>query len=582
MAKRLVIVGGVAAGASAAAKARRSNEEIEIVMFESGPYMSFANCGLPYYVGGEIARRESLFVADPRVFRQRFQVDVRLNTTVTDVDRDARQVQYRDTNGEEYRLGYDRLILATGTVSVKLPLPGIAASHIFECRTIPDADAISNMVMETLHQGSREKDADGISSAGKPRALVIGAGYIGLECAEQFLQRGLEVTVVEALDQIMSPLDKEMTLPVQHALEAAGARLILGDLVQAFDHSGNRSRAHLKSGGYEEFELAVVSVGVRPNVELAKKAGLKLGETGAIAVDQRQRTSDPEILAAGDNCEAVFIPTGTPVNIPLAGPANKQGRVAGQNGALDLAGVEETDRRRLQLKGVLGTSIVRVSGMVAAGTGLTEKFAQRLGANTAVAYNIGSSHAGYYPGAQSLIIKLVYEPEQGRLLGAQIVGAQGVDKRIDVLATAVFAGMTVEDIEQLDLGYAPPFGSAKDVVIVTGMTAANTWRGLSSSLTPQALFEEQQQQDASLPFLLDVRTRFEYKMGHLPEAVNIPLEQLRERLSEIPRDRRVVTQCNVGYRSYVAQQILKQNGFADVRNLSGGYSLATLFLNKSS
>ncbi len=581
MAKRLVIVGGVAAGASAAAKARRSNEEIEIVMFESGPYMSFANCGLPYYVGGEIARRESLFVADPRVFRQRFQVDVRLNATVSDVDRDARQVQYRDTNGEEYRLGYDRLILATGTVSVKLPLPGIAASHIFECRTIPDADAISSMVMETLHQGSREKDANGISSAGKPRALVIGAGYIGLECAEQFLRRGLEVTVVEALDQIMSPLDKEMTLPGQQALEAAGARLILGDLVQAFDHSGNRSRALLKSGGYEEFELAVMSVGVRPNVELAKKAGLKLGETGAIAVDQRQRTSDPEIFAAGDNCEAVFLPTGTRVNIPLAGPANKQGRVAGQNAALDLAGAGEKDRRRLELKGVLGTSIVRVSGMVAAGTGLTEKLAHRLGVNTAVAYNIGYSHAGYYPGAQSLLIKLVYEPDRGRLLGAQIVGAQGVDKRIDVLATAVYAGMTVEDIEQLDLGYAPPFGSAKDAAILTGMVAANTWRGLSSSLTPQALFEEQRQQDNSPPFLIDVRTRFEYKMGHLPESVNIPLEQLRERLSEIPRDRRVVTQCSVGYRSYVAQQILQQHGFSDVRNLSGGYSLAALLLSES-
>lgn len=580
MSKRLVIVGGVAAGASAAAKARRSNEEIEIVMFESGPYMSFANCGLPYYVGGEISKRESLFVADPRVFRRRFLVDVRLNTTVTDVDRAARQVQYQDPSGEMCSLGYDRLILATGTVPVKLPLPGIDASHIFECRTIPDADAISAMVTEALSLGPREKDADGISLTGRPRALVIGAGYIGLECAEQFLHRGLDVTVVEALDQIMSSLDKEMTLPVQQALEAAGARLILGDLVQGFDHSGNRSRALLKGGGFEGFELAVVGVGVRPRVELAKKAGLELGETGAIAVDHGQRTSDPEIFAAGDNCEAVFLPTGTRVNIPLAGPANKQGRVAGQNAALDLAGVGESDRCRLKLAGVLGTSIVRVSGMVAGGTGLTEKAARRLGVDAAVAYNIGSSHAGYYPGAQSLIIKLVYEPEQGRLLGAQVVGAQGVDKRIDVLATAVYAGMTVEDVEQLDLCYAPPFGSAKDAVILTGMVAANSLRGISPSLSPQALFEEQQQQSDNPPYLLDVRTHFEYKMGHLPDAVNIPLEQLRDRLSDIPRDRRIVTQCNVGYRSYVAQQILRQHGFSDVRNLSGGDSLAALLLSE--
>ncbi len=577
MPKRLVIVGGVAAGASAAAKARRSNEEIEVVMFESGPYMSFANCGLPYYVGGEIAKRGSLFVADPRVFQRRFRVDVRLGTTVTDVDRAARQVHYKKPSGEMLSLGYDRLILATGTVPFKLPLPGIDAPHIFECRTVPDADAIFAMVTEALSRGPREKAAAGIPPAEKPRALVIGAGFIGLECAEQFMNRGMEVTVVEALDQIMSPLDKEMTLPVQQALEAAGARLILGDLVHGFDHSGMRSRALLKSGGSEEFELAVVGVGVRPNVDLAKKAGVVLGKTGAIAVDHRQRTSDPEIYAAGDNCEAVFLPTGTRVNIPLAGPANKQGRVAGQNAALDLADVGESDLRRLKLLGVLGTSIVRVSGMVAAGTGLTEKAAHRLGKDVAVAYNIGSSHAEYYPGAQSLIIKLVYEPEQGRLLGAQVVGAQGVDKRIDVLATAVYGGMSVEDVEQLDLCYAPPFGSAKDAAVLTGMVASNTFRGISPSLTPHALFEEQL--GDSPPYLIDVRTRFEYKLGHLPDAVNIPLEQLREKMPEIPRERRIVMQCNVGYRSYVAQQILRQHGFSDVRNLSGGYNLAVLLLS---
>lgn len=574
MPKRLVIVGAVAAGASAAAKARRSNEEIEIVMFESGPYMSFANCGLPYYLGGEIAERRSLFVADPRNFKKRFRVDVRLETTVTGVDPAAREVTFRTEAGHEDRLSYDRLILGTGTVPFRLPLEGIDAPNIFECRTVPDVDAILASLRELQQPPQVPLETVSAGTGTKGRALVIGAGYIGLECAEQLLNRGLEVTVVEALDQIMGPLDHEMTLPALDALRAAGIRVLLSDLVEGFDHSGARSQALLKSGDKIEFDLAVVGVGVRPNVVLAKAAGLRLGESGAIAVDEFQRTSDPHIFAAGDNCEAEFLPTGGRVNIPLAGPANKQGRVAGQNAALDLRGKGETEEGRLHMRGVLGTSIVRVCGMVAGGTGLTEKAALRLDREVAVAYNIGSSHAGYYPGAQSLFLKLVYDPGDGRLLGAQAAGPDGVDKRIDILATAIYGGMTLVDLEQLDLCYAPPFGSAKDVVILTGMAAANTFRGTSPSLTPAALFEELMGERP--PFLLDVRTAFEFKMGHLPDAVNIPLETLRERLEEIPRDRSLVTQCSVGYRSYVAQQILLQHGFADVRNLSGGFSLAGL------
>ncbi len=573
MPKRLVIVGGVAAGASAAAKARRSNEEIEIVMFESGPYMSFANCGLPYYVGGEIAERRSLFVADPKSFRRRFRVDVRLESTVTDVNPKACEITFKTAGGNEDRLAYDRLILGTGTVPFRLPLEGIDAPNIFECRTVPDVDSILAS-LRGLQQPlpAKPETAPNGEAASKGKALIIGAGYIGLECAEQFLHRGLEVTVVEALDQIMSPLDNEMTLPALAALRAAGVRVLLSDLVGGFDHSGARSQALLKSGSKLEFDLAVVGVGVRPHVELAKAAGLELGETGAIAVDAHQRTSDPLIFAAGDNCESVFLPTDGKVNIPLAGPANKQGRVAGQNAALDLLGKEEASSGRLSLRGVLGTSIVRVCGMVAGGTGLTEKAARRLEREVAVAYNIGSSHAEYYPGAQSLFLKLVYDPGDGRLLGAQASGQDGVDKRLDILSTAIYGGMTLEDLEQLDLCYAPPFGSAKDVVILTGMAAANTFRGTSPAIAPTDLFEEQKGERP--PFLLDVRTGFEFKMGHLQNAVNIPLETLRERLGDIPRDRPLVTQCSVGYRSYVAQQILLQSGFADVRNLSGGFSLA--------
>jgi len=572
MPERLVIVGGVAAGASAAAKARRSNEEIEIMMFESGPYMSFANCGLPYYVGGEIDKRRSLFVADPKVFNRRFRVDIRLETTVTEVNPSAGEVTFRTVAGHEDRLSYDRLILGTGTVPFKLPIEGISAPNIFECRTVPDVDAILASLRELprTFQGQPGKSPD--EPVAKGKALVIGAGYIGLECAEQLLNRGLEVTVVEALGQILGPLDSEMTLPTLDALRAAGARVLLSDLVEGFDHSGNRSMALLKSGQKLEFDLAVVGVGVRPNVALAKSAGLELGETGAIAVDEHQRTSDPHIFAAGDNCEALFLPTGSRVNIPLAGPANKQGRVAGQNAALDLLGADEADAGRLRMRGVLGTSIVRVCGMVAGGTGLTEKAARRAGVDVAVAYNIGSSHAWYYPGAQSLLLKLVYAPDDGRLLGAQVSGPDGVDKRLDILATAVYGRMTVEDLEQLDLCYAPPFGSAKDAVNLTGMVAANTHRGISPSITPQALFEEQKGERP--PFLIDVRTAFEFKIERLEGALNIPLEVLRERLDEIPQDRPLVTQCNVGYRSYMAQQILRQLGFEDVRNLAGGFSLA--------
>lgn len=562
MRKRLVIVGGVAAGASAAAKARRANEDIDIVMFESGPYMSFANCGLPYYIGGEISNRKHLFVVNPHTFTSRYRVDVRLNSTVTEVLPASREVIFTGPDGDEGKMTYDRLILATGTMPVRLPLPGIDAPNIFECRTIPDVDAIIQNI-DRIIPGEQ-----GI------RALIIGAGFIGLECAEQLMRRGIKVTIVEALDQIMSPFDKEMTFFLQHALEKEGAEVILNDLVTGFETSNGNSVASLKSERKLDFDLALVGVGVRPRIELAKAAGVVLGETGAIAVDAQQRTSDECIFAAGDNCESVFLPTGTKVNIPLAGPANKQGRVAGQNAALDLLEMAADNSARLKLPGVLGTSIVRACGIVVGGTGLTEKAAKKVGTDVRVAYNIGSDHAGYYPGATSIQVKLVYSPEDGRLLGAQAVGRNGIDKRIDICATAISAGMSIEDLEQLDLCYAPPFGSAKDVIILSGMVAANTFRDISPSITPEVLFEELRGEGP--PFLVDVRTAREYKLGHLPTAKNIPLEELRDRLQEVPKDRPVVTQCNVGYRSYVAQQILRHHGYTQVRNLSGGYALAGL------
>ncbi|UCG14004.1 MAG: FAD-dependent oxidoreductase [Deltaproteobacteria bacterium] len=579
MAERIVIVGGVAGGASAAAKARRMSEDVEIVMFERGPYMSFANCGLPYYVGGEITRRDALFVTAPETFERWFGVDVRLSTKVTDISPSARKVTFVGPGGKPDTLSYDRLILATGTVPIVPPIQGIDGPNMFFCRTVPDVDAIMKRLDETLPremEGKREIEGGRLLSGEDTGvcALVIGGGYIGLECAEQLLRRGVKVTVVELMDQLMGPYDREVTRPVQGALERAGATVILNDAVVGVETVGDRSSATLKGGRKIPFDLSILGTGVRPNVELAKNAGLVLGKTGAIAVDERQRTSDPAIFAAGDNCESILLPTGDSVNIPLAGPANKHGRVAGNNAALDLMGAGYADPRRLKMGGVLGTSIVRVCGVVVGGTGLTEKAAKQAGIDIEITYVIGLNHAGYYPDAKLMGIKLMYSPESGRLLGAQAVGRDGVDKRLDVLATAIQGGMTVEDLEQLDLCYAPPFGAAKDIAIMAGFVSSNARRGTSPGISPTLIFDALASDTP--PLLIDVRSRREYEKDHLKDAVNIPLSDLRARMGEIPKDRLVVVYCTGGYRSYLAQQILLNLGWKDVRNLYGGYSLASL------
>jgi NADPH-dependent 2,4-dienoyl-CoA reductase/sulfur reductase-like enzyme/rhodanese-related sulfurtransferase len=578
MTKRIVIVGGVAAGASAAAKARRTNKDAEIVMFEQGPYMSFANCGLPYYIGGEIPARASLFVADPFTFEIRFNVDVRLKTAVTDIDRDKQEVRFVGPEGEAGSMHYDRLIIATGTVPIVPPVEGIDGPHVFSCRTVPDVDAIMERLDRILPrdmEGLRETEGSRFVMRKETgvRALIIGGGYIGLECAEQLIHRGIGTTVVEAREQLMGVLDPEVARPLQDGIENAGGKVILNDAVARIETRGDRSIAFLASGLELKLDLAILATGVRPNVELAQNAGLELGATGAIAVDSCQRTSDHAIYAAGDNCESVYLSTGDRVNIPLAGPANKQGRVAGHNAALDLKDVDQEDPARLRMRGVLGTGIVRVCGVVAAGTGLTEKAARRAGIDAAVSYVIGTNHAGYYPNAALLGLKLVFARETGRLLGAQSIGSDGVDKRIDVLATAILAGMSVEDLEHLDLCYSPPFGSAKDIVIIAGSIAANALRGISPAISPLVLREELQ--GDTPPLVIDVRDEREYETENLRGAVNIPLEDLRERLEEVPKDRPVVVHCSVGYRSYLAQQILRQNGWTNVRNLYGGFAFAS-------
>ena len=549
---RIVVVGGVAAGASAAAKARRTREDVAITLVEAGPHMSFANCGLPYFVGGEITEREALFVADPETFRARFAVDLRLQTRCVAVDRNRRKVTLDSPTGVE-ELGWDRLVLATGTVPVTPAIPGIDGPAMFTCRTVPDVDRIMARIQALLPREREGEQPFAVRTSGL-RALVIGAGYIGLECAEQLMHRGFDLTVVELLDQLMGPLDPEMTWPIGAALEAAGADVRLGEAVTAIRPRGERFVAELRSGQEVVFDLGIVGAGVRPNVELAVACGLELGESGAIAVDRWQRTSDPAIYAAGDNSESMYHPLGVPRNVPLAGPANKQGRAAGANAALDLAGAGDDHPHRIEAAPVQGTGIVRVCGAVAGGTGLTAKMAAARGLAVEEAYVWGSSHAGYYPGAERMLVKLIYRADDGRLLGGQAVGGDGVDKRLDVLATAVYAGLTVEDLARLDLAYAPPFGSAKDLTVMGGFVAGNARSGVSPSITPAALRAELAGE--SPPLVIDVRSPREHEQGCVDGAINIPLEELRDRLDEVPDDRPVVVHCGVGYRSYVALRIL--------------------------
>ncbi|KPK83446.1 MAG: hypothetical protein AMJ81_08275 [Phycisphaerae bacterium SM23_33] len=572
MNKRIVVVGGVAAGATAAAKARRTNEQAEIVLVEAGPYMSFANCGLPYYVGGEIPRRDDLFVTNPRRFGRRYKVEVRLNAEVVSISRGRRSVELRGESGAAEALGYDRLVLATGAVPIRPAIEGLAdCANLFFCRTVPDADAMVTRIEELAPGRAKTAESRGAGPS-DPRALIIGGGYVGLECAEQLLARGFKVTVVELLGQLMSSLDPEMAQPLQQALTEAGAEIILNDGVTKLtggDLPG--PTAVLRSGRQVPFDLAILAVGVKPNVALAKAAGLELGPTGAIAVDTYQRSSDPAIYAAGDNCQSVFLPTGKAVNIPLAGPAIKQGRTAGANTALDLMAAPDDDPRRLTFAGVLGTAVVRVCGKVAGGTGLSERAARREGLDVGVSYAFGSNHATYYPRAEYMLVKTIYRPADGRLLGAQVAGGEGVDKRLDVFAAAIHGGLTVEDLEQLDLCYAPPFGSARDAASLAGLVAANARRGIAPAIGPAQLLQEMEGEHP--PIVLDVRTPGEYRRENIPGALNLPVDALRERIQEVPADRPVVLQCNVGYRSYIAQQILRNHGRRNVRNLLGGYVL---------
>ena len=546
MSLKISVIGGVAGGAGAAAAARRANESAVIDLFEAGPYISFANCGLPYYLSGEIASRDRLLVTSPEIMRRRFNINVRVRHEVLAINREARTIRVRNLETrEEFDHAYDRLIIATGAKAFRPPTPGLDHPRVRECRTIDDIDAIA--AAASAHSGGR--------------ALVIGGGFIGVEVAEALVMRGLRVTLLDLAPQILPPLDPEIAAAGAQRLRDKGVALMLGVKTERIEHDADASRAVLSNGEVISFDLAVLSIGVMPDTSLAKGVGLAIGTTGGLVVDEHQRTSDPDIFAAGDVTELLYWPTRTRMKLALAGPANKQARVAGANAASDTA--------PLSTSGAAGTAIVRIFDLAIGMTGLSQKAAAAQKIAHRVIYAENGHHAGYFPGARPLTIKLIFSPESGRVLGGQIFGEAGVDKRIDVLAVAIQAGFTVDQLADLDLAYSPPFGSAKDPMVIAGMIASNAFHGRTSLVTPRELADELASDVP--PVIVDVRGPDERAYGLIEGSIAIPLESLRKRHGELPPDRPVVVHCAVGYRGYLAERILRQLGHDRVKNLTGGY-----------
>jgi NADPH-dependent 2,4-dienoyl-CoA reductase/sulfur reductase-like enzyme/rhodanese-related sulfurtransferase len=544
MGTRIVVVGGVAAGASAATKARRTDESAEITIFERGPYVSFANCGLPYYVGGDIPRVSDLLMMTPQRFDERFRIRVELQHEVTAVDVAGKRVNVVDVrSGVSRWVPYDRLVIATGGRPVMPPIQGIGSPGVFPMTTVPEAQATREWIQR--HEARS--------------AVVVGAGYIGLEAVEAMLNLGLKVDLVEKLNQVLPLLDPEMVAPVATHLAAKGVQLHLGAEVTRFIGDGRLTGVELAGGAVISADVAIVAIGVRPDLGLARQAGLSLGPTGGVLVDDRMRTSAPDVYACGDIVESRSRVTGQPARVPLAGPANKQGRVAGSNAA----------GGDLTFPGVIGTSIVKVCDLTAAKTGLSEREARQLGYDALASFTHSNDHASYYPGSKRMSIKVVADRATCKLLGAQVVGQSGVDKRIDVFATALYAGLDVEDLEGLDLAYAPPYSSAKDPVNMAGFVAANELRGELKVVTSSELARRLDAGEAMT--VLDVRDPGEYAAGHIPGALLIPLDKLRCALDRVPLDKPVVAYCGVGYRSYHASKILMHHGY-QVENLSGGFT----------
>lgn len=541
--KKVVIIGGVAGGASAAARLRRLDENAHIVVVERGPYISFANCGLPYYLGGTIQDRAALTLQTPESFKARFNVDVRVFSEAVSIQPDNKTITIHNHNtGEEYEESYDSLVLSMGADAAMPPIPGIDSKKVFTVRNIPDTVAVKTYIEE--HQAKK--------------AVVAGGGFIGLEVAENLRDLGMDVTLVEMADQVIPSIDADMAAQVHGHMRQKGLHLLLGSALQKIEDTETGVSLTV-NGEPIDADLLVMAIGVRPASEIAVKAGLPANAKGALIVNSAMETGVDGIYAVGDLIEITHFVTGEKGYIPLAGPANKQGRIAADN----ICGIPS------RYTGTQGSSILKVFDLAVASTGITEKTAKALHLNYEKSFTFSANHATYYPGATNMSIKTIFEKDTGKILGVQIVGNDGVDKRCDVFATAIRAGMTAKDLTELELCYAPPFGSAKDPVNMAGYVIENMMSGLVKTFHWHDIEKISKDPGA---FLLDTRNPMEYLAGTIPGFVNIPLDSLRDRLDEIPKDKTIYVTCQIGLRGYIAARILMQNGY-DVYNLSGGYRL---------
>lgn len=542
---KIIIIGGVAGGATTAARVRRSDETAEIILLEKGKYISYANCGLPYYIGGVITEREKLFVQTPEAFSKRFQVDVRTENEVVSINREKKTVTIRKANEEIYEESYDKLLISTGATPVRPPLPGIESEGIFTLRNVSDTDRIKKY--------TERHDIK--------KAVVVGAGFIGLEMAENLHALGAEVSIVEMINQVMAPIDFSMASIIHQHLMDKGVNLYLEQTVDSFEKNDDEIKVTFKNGKTISADIVILSIGVRPETTLAKNAGLTIGEAGGIKVNDYLQTSDESIYAIGDAIEFPHPLTQKPWLNYLAGPANRQGRIVADN----ILG------SKITYEGSIGTAIAKVFDMTVASTGLPAKRLKQMGIKYISSTTHPFSHAGYYPDAMPMSIKITFDPESGKLYGAQIVGYDGVDKRIDQFALVLKQQGTIYDLIKVEQAYAPPFSSAKDPVAVASYVAEN----ILSERVKMVYWRDLLDIDSSKIFLLDVRTADEYSLGSLPNAVNIPIDDLRDHLSELPKDKMIYVFCAVGLRGYLSYRILAQNGFTQIRNLSGG--LKTFF-----
>lgn len=547
--EKVVIVGGVAGGASAAARLRRLDENVEIVLFEKGDYISFANCGLPYYIGGTIEKKSDLLLQTPRSFNSRFKVDVRVLSEVIGIDRENKKVKVRNLqDNSEYEESYDKLILSPGAEPIRPKIEGIDSDKVFTLRNVPDTYKIK----------------DYIDKSGAKKAVVVGGGYIGVEMAENLRDAGLYVVLVEMQNQILAPFDYDMACLLHDEMVKSGVELMLSTSVEGIIDKGSNLEVKT-SKGIVEADMVIMSAGVKPESKIAVEAGLEVNKRGGIIVNEYMETSDSDIYCAGDAVQVTDYITGEETQIPLAGPANKQGRITADN----ICGLKS------RYEGTQGSAIIKVFGYTGASTGINERTAKRLGLNYDKVVTILANHATYYPGAEYMTIKLIYEKGSGKVLGAQIVGKSGVDKRCDVISTAIRFGGKIEDLTRLELCYAPPYSSAKDPVNMTGYTAENVEKGLVKQFHWHDV--EKLARDGSIQ-LVDTRTRFEYNLGHIEGFINIPVDKLRDRIEELDKSKPVYIACQVGIRGYVACRILSGLGY-DSYNLSGGYEFYSSVMN---